>query len=95
MAPHPLDKPPPPPYPLGVSNTIDALRRGIKAGVDAMQSSQPGRFQAGGKTIVCSHCGNDTFEQVGVAGVSFAGYGVACSKCSHIEYFRSEPSAVA
>jgi hypothetical protein len=78
-----------------VSNPIEALRRGIKAGVEAMQSSQPGRFQAGGKTIVCTHCGNDIFEPVGMVGMSVAGYGIACSKCTRIDYFRSEPSPVA
>jgi hypothetical protein len=73
-----------------MGNTIKAIRRGIKAGVNAMHS-QARRFQAGGKTVVCSHCGNDTFESVGLGGISFAGSGIACSRCTHIEYFTTTP----
>jgi len=34
-----------------VNNIINALQRGIKTGVDAMQDSVPHRFEAAGKTI--------------------------------------------
>ncbi len=74
-----------------MGNTIKAIRRGIKAGVSAIQNPHPHQFQAGGKIVACSHCGNDTFELVGVAGLSYAGYGIECSKCSHIQYFRKKP----
>jgi hypothetical protein len=77
-----------------MSNTIKAIRRGIKAGVNSMQHPQHGHFQAGGKTIVCSHCGNDSFDYIGVAGISIAGYGIACSKCTHVQYFTSAPSKI-
>jgi hypothetical protein len=77
-----------------MSNTIKAIRRGIKAGVNSMQNPQPNHFQAGGKAIVCSHCGNDSFDYIGVAGISIAGYGIACSKCTLVEYFTSAPSRI-
>ena len=77
-----------------MSKTIKAIGRGIKAGVSAMHNHQHDHFQAGGKTIVCSHCGNDSFDYIGVAGVSIAGYAIACSKCTHVEYFTSAPSRI-
>ena len=77
-----------------MSNTINALRRGMKAGVAAMQDSVPHRFEAAGKTIVCPHCGSDSFASFGVVGLSLAGFGLQCSKCTRIEYFASQPSQI-
>jgi hypothetical protein len=77
-----------------VSNTIKALRRGIKAGVDAVQHPAPHHFQAAGKTIVCSHCGSDSFASFGVVGLSLAGFGLQCSKCTRLEYFASQPTQI-
>ena len=75
-----------------MSNTLKTLRRGVEAGVDATQSSAPHRFQAAGKTIVCSHCGGDLFASFGVVGLALAGYGLQCSKCTRLEYFASQPT---
>jgi len=75
-----------------MSHTLKTLRRGDEAGVDATQSSAPHRFQAAGKTIVCSHCGSDLFASFGVVGLSLAGYGLQCSKCTRLEYFASQPT---
>ena len=75
-----------------MGNTIKAIRRGIKAGVNAIQNPKHHQFQAGGKTVACSQCGNDTFDVVGVTGRTFAGYGIECSQCTHIEYFSEQPS---
>jgi hypothetical protein len=77
-----------------VGNTIRAIRRGIKAGAKAVQESDPPKFESGGKTIICSHCGSDHLYMVGVAGISVAGYGIECSKCTHIQYFRKKPHQV-
>jgi hypothetical protein len=77
-----------------VSNTIKALRRGIKAGVDAMHDPAPHHFQAAGKTVVCSHCGSDSFTSLGVVGLSLAGFGLKCSKCTRLEYFASQPTQI-
>jgi len=74
-----------------MESTIKAIRRGIKAGVNAVQNPRAHQFQAGPKTVVCPHCGNDRFDLVGVAGISIAGYGIECSECTHILYFRKKP----
>jgi hypothetical protein len=29
-----------------------------------------------------------------VVGISIAGYGITCSKCTHVEYFTSAPSKI-
>lgn len=89
-----MSAPAPTPYALAMSNTTKAIGRGIKPGINAMQNPLHDHFQAGGKTIVCSHCGSDSFDYIGVAGISIAGYGIGCSKCSHFEHFTSAPSRI-
>ena len=79
---------------LSMGNTIKALRRGIKAGVESMAHPTHSRFEAGGKRVVCSHCGNTTFDWVGVLGISHAGYGIQCSNCTHLEYLGNRPREV-
>jgi hypothetical protein len=71
-----------------VNKTINAVRRGFKA---ALHPPPGYKYEAAGKTIVCSHCGTDLFNWVGVAGISCAGYGVMCCRCTHIEYFGTRP----
>jgi hypothetical protein len=71
-----------------MNKTLNAVRRGIKA---ALKAPRTHKYEAAGKTIVCSHCGSDDFEWVGVGGISYAGYGVKCDRCSHIEYFGKRP----
>jgi hypothetical protein len=78
-----------------MGNTLDAITRGVKAGVAAVKEATPHRFEAAGKAVVCAHCGNDTFNEVGVLGVSFGGYGISCTKCTRIEYFLKAPSQAA
>jgi hypothetical protein len=77
-----------------VNNIINALQRGVKTGVDAMQDSVPHRFEAAGKTIACPHCGSESFVSFGVVGLSLAGFGIQCSKCTRIQYFASHPSQI-
>ncbi len=72
--------------------SIKAIRSGIKAGVAAVKHPSL-HFTAAGKRIRCPHCGNDTFGRVGIGGLGVAGHGIACSKCSHIEYFLDSPAA--
>jgi hypothetical protein len=74
-----------------MGNTIRAIRRGIKAGVDAVQNPHGYSFEAAGKTIVCPHCDTKSFNWVGVAGISVAGYGLECSHCTHLLYFARRP----
>ena len=49
-------------------------------------------LKAAGKTIVCPHCGSDSFASFGVVGLSLAGFGIQCSKCTRLEYFASQPT---
>ena len=78
-----------------MGNTFDAITRGVKAGVAAVKEATPHRFEVAGKVVVCAHCGNDTFNEVGVLGVSFGGYGISCTRCTRIEYFLKAPSQAA
>ncbi len=71
-----------------MNRTLSAVRKGIKA---ALHPPTSFRYEAGGKIVVCSHCGSDAFDWVGVAGISYAGYGVKCVRCTHIEYFGKRP----
>jgi hypothetical protein len=71
-----------------MNKTLKAVRRGIKAAFNPPPSH---KFQAAGKIIACSHCGSEGFEWAGVAGISYAGYGVKCCRCSHVEYFGKRP----
>ena len=71
-----------------MNKTLNAVRRGIKA---AMAPPPGHKYQAAGKTIVCPHCGSDVFAWAGLGGISHAGYGVKCCRCTHIEYFGDRP----
>src|SRR5450759_1120459 len=61
-----------------MNKTIRAIRRGVKA---AMEPVRPQKFQAGGKPVIGSHCRSDGFQWYGLAGASFAGYGLECVQC--------------
>jgi hypothetical protein len=74
-----------------MNKTLRALRRGVKA---ALKAPQPQKFQAQAKPVVCSLCGHDGFERYGPAGFTFAGYGLECSRCSHLEYFAKRPTEI-
>jgi hypothetical protein len=78
-----------------MNKTIRAVRRGVKAGLKAA-SGPPSRqrFQAGGRPVVCTQCGNDGFHRYGPIGVTFSGYGLECSNWTHIEYFSKRPKEV-
>ena len=89
LQPESLDKLPSHLYARVMGKTIKAIRRGIKAAFNAARSH---KYEAAGKTIVCSHCGHDEFERAGLAGMTHAGYGVKCCHCSHIEYFGKQPA---
>jgi len=78
-----------------MSKTVNAVRRAVKAGLKAASGvPSPEKFRAGGKTIICTHCGSDDFEPYGPLGATFGGYALECSKCSHIEYFGKRPKEV-
>ena len=57
-----------------------------------MEPDYPEKAQAAGKKVMCSHCGSDIFTRSGISG--FAGVGLVCVKCSHIEYFVKSPASI-
>lgn len=75
---------------------IDAVKKGFS------DAAHP-RFAIAGKTVTCSHCGNDRFEkadaQLNTPGMTFLGLDWAnrtataliCDECSHAELFLDEP----
>jgi hypothetical protein len=78
-----------------MSKTVNAVRRAVKAGIKAASGAPSGhKYQAGGKTVVCTHCSSDGFQRYGPLGATFGGYGLECSHCSHIEYFGKRPQEV-
>ena len=76
-----------------MNKTIKAIRRGVKA---ALAGPGPQSFQAGGKTIVCSHCGGEGFVPYDLAKYATQAllreqYGLECSGCGHLELFTKKP----
>ena len=77
-----------------MKTTIKAIQRGVKA---ALAGPKPQRFQAGGKTIACSHCGGESFASHDLSRLASEGllrehYGLECSTCSHLEFFTKKPT---
>lgn len=77
-----------------MKTTIKAIQRGVKA---ALAGPKPQRFQAGGKTIACSHCGGESFAPHDLSRLASEGllrehYGLECSTCSHLELFTKKPT---
>jgi hypothetical protein len=71
-----------------MNKTLRAIEQGVKASLAPLP---PQKFQAGGKAIICSHCGSDGFKRLNGPGRSWAGYGLQCLQCSHLVYFGEEP----
>ena len=53
------------------------------------------KFQAGGKPVVCSHCGSDRLIEFSLNG-SLIGllFGLQCCGCNHVEFFADKPEEV-
>jgi hypothetical protein len=76
-----------------MSKTIKAIQHGVAA---ALAGPGPRSFQAGGKTIACSHCGTEGFmpydlEKWAAQGLLHEQYGLECSACGHLELFTEKP----
>jgi hypothetical protein len=54
-----------------------------------------GKFKAGRKLVVCSHCGSDRLVEFSL-NRSFIGllFGLQCCDCKHIEFFADMPEEV-
>lgn len=82
---------------------ITAIQRGIDAARETPSRQQdipsPQKFQAGGKTVSCSHCGEQDFlryelEKTASRGLLHETWGLQCSKCGHLEFFAKWPEEV-
>ena len=76
-----------------MNKTIKAIERGVKA---ALAGPGPQGFQAGGKTIVCSHCGGEGFvpfdlDKWAAQGMLREQHGLECFACGHLELFTKKP----
>jgi len=81
-----------------MSNTLTAIRRGVKVAVKETLHPSPQRFQAGGKPVICSLCGGIVFHWHGHGTVGtrykalfVEGYALQCCECSHLEFFGKRP----
>jgi hypothetical protein len=73
-----------------------SFRRGLQGAKAALG---PGRYAAGGKPIVCPHCGGEAFKEstallvrrgMAFAEAEWAGKGattLVCTRCGRIEWF--------
>jgi hypothetical protein len=76
-----------------MNKTIKAIGRGVKA---ALAGPGPQSFQAGGKTVRCSHCGGEGFvphdlDRFASQGLLREHYGLGCFACGHLELFIKKP----
>ena len=70
-----------------MSKFTTAVKRGIRAAKDAMG---PQKYRAGGKSIVCPHCGCDRFDTVGISNLPL-GWIIECSRCTMRLFFTIKP----
>jgi predicted nucleic-acid-binding Zn-ribbon protein len=80
-----------------------ALKRAVKVFAETLG---PGEFAAGGKQVVCPHCGMTEFAegsaQLNTAGMTFVGLDwanrsaatLACMKCGCIQWFLQRPERI-
>jgi uncharacterized protein len=89
---------------MDTSKLFDAVKAGVKAGVDAAtESSKPGLYEAADIKIVCSHCKGDLFTKheamLNTRGATFlkldwadqAGVTLICDNCGLIQWFAKAP----
>ena len=80
------------------------LGRALKAGVKGfLQANAPGRYEAAGKKIKCSHCGHDFFDEheallnttgatlVRLDWLDTSGTALVCEKCGLVQWFVKRP----
>jgi len=74
---------------------------------DAEQAGEASRFEAGGRTVVCTHCGHDLFESkdilLNTRGLTFfnldwlnrSAMALLCANCGLVQIFTGPVEAVA
>ncbi len=89
---------------LGGANIGTALRAfGQGVGQAVATAFRPARYTAGGKTLLCTHCGHDRFDSqtavVNTRGLTFFGLDwldkgatvLSCTRCGLVQWFRTPP----
>ncbi len=82
-----------------MSDLLDRLR---KAALNAQEQEGIGRYSASGKTITCTHCGNDRFDMgkvvldttlltVDLDGADRKATALSCRSCGRIQWFSRAP----
>ena len=86
-----------------MSGFFDSFKQGMQEATDPLNA---GRFQAGGKEIVCPHCGNKQFDtgkaQLNTAVATLfeldwlnkSANILICKNCSHILWFGKSPEVI-
>ncbi len=77
-----------------------AIARAVQGFADA---NKPGEYEAGGRQVVCPHCGGTLFAegaaQLNTAGMTFFGLDwlnesaatLVCAACGYIQWFLTRP----
>ncbi len=86
-----------------VNKTIRGLKAGIKGFIRGLG---PGHYEAGGRQVVCPHCGAKTFAEhealLNTTGATFAkldwlnksGTALICENCGLIQWFGMRPESI-
>ncbi len=81
--------------------------RGLQAGIKGfLRGLGPGEYEAGGRQVVCPHCGAKTFAEhealLNTTGATFAkldwlnksGTALICENCGLIQWFGKRPESI-
>ncbi len=83
---------------------MPSIRKVTDAFKQAAKAFGPGKYETGGKGIICPHCGNDTFAeghaQLNTALMTFfkldwldeTATVLVCTNCSQIQWFGKMPA---
>jgi predicted nucleic-acid-binding Zn-ribbon protein len=86
-----------------MSRFFTAVKAGIRG---AMGELGPGRFQAAGRMVACTHCGADQFQNreaqlnttgaavVGLEWMNRSGTALVCVNCGLVQWFAKTPERV-
>jgi uncharacterized protein len=85
-----------------MKNTIQGLKAGIKG---FFRGLGPGQYEAGGRQVVCAHCGGKNFAEhealLNTTGATFvkldwlnkSGTALICENCGLIQWFGKRPES--
>jgi DNA-directed RNA polymerase subunit RPC12/RpoP len=74
-----------------------ASKKGIIGRIfDSVNTKKPGEYDAGGKPVVCPHCGGTALIEEAVSFRTFGLFGeglftLACARCGYVQLFLKRP----